>query len=49
MSIFTDNYIDLEISDDIMGLVDTENAIESKVYLLPPPVKKEKDDKKVFS
>jgi len=49
MSIFTNNYIDLEISDDIMGLVDTEIATESKVYLLPPPVKKEKDDKKVVS
>ncbi len=45
MSIFTNNYIDFETSDDIMGLVDTETGTESKVYLLPPLVKKTKDDK----
>jgi|LauGreDrversion4_2_1035121.scaffolds.fasta_scaffold1489152_1 hypothetical protein len=40
MSIFTNNYIDFETSDDIMGLVDTEIGTESKVYLLPPSIKK---------
>lgn len=45
MSVFTNNYIDLQSSDDIMGLVDTENATESKVYLLPPAPKKVQDDK----
>ena len=47
MSIFTNNYVDFETSDDIMGLVDTETGTESKVYLLPPLVKKTKDDKDV--
>ena len=39
MSIFTNNYIDFETSDDIIGLVDTEKDTESKVYLLPPNAK----------
>ena len=43
MSIFTNNYINLQDSDDITGLVDTENASESKVYLLPPAPKQDKD------
>jgi hypothetical protein len=47
MSIFTNNYIDFEASDDIMGLVDTEKQTESKVYLLPPLAQKPKDDKNI--